>query len=254
MAKSKKTFVKKEETLEMLTPQKQSRFRLGKKGILLLTLLTIVLAVVAIILYTQYQKLSVLSQDPQQKTEMQNKTLLEKIGKLIMLPSEAPRIATVSDISKLVDQPFFVNAQNGDKVLIYEKAAKVILYRPNINKLIDVASLNTNIVASQDTITPQVTPTPATAVILNGTLTSGLAKNAQSKITTNLPNITVSKVGDSTGGYYDSTIIVDVSGKNQSQAGELAKLLGGKVQVGIPDGEITPTADILVILGSDYVK
>ena len=65
-------------------------------------------------------------------------TLTTAIGKLIILPNETPTIATVTDIGKLKGQPFFANAQNGDKALIYTQAKKAILYRPSINKIVEV--------------------------------------------------------------------------------------------------------------------
>src|SRR3990167_8021461 len=77
------------------------------------------------------------------KTQEDVKNLTVNVGKLIELPkSEEPTIATVSNKEKLKDQPFFANAQNGDKVLIYTKSKKAILYRPSINKIIDVSFLN----------------------------------------------------------------------------------------------------------------
>ena len=69
-------------------------------------------------------------------------SIVDKVGSLMVLPqSEVPTIATVSDITKLKDQPFFTNAQNGDKVLMYSGAKKAILYRPSNNKIIEVAPL-----------------------------------------------------------------------------------------------------------------
>lgn len=46
------------------------------------------------------------------------------------------------DPEKLRDQPFFANAQRGDKVLIYANAKKAILYNPPSNKIIEVAPVN----------------------------------------------------------------------------------------------------------------
>lgn len=93
--------------------------------------------------YNQYQKAQALLQNPTQASNLETKTLITEVGKLIELPtSEQPTIATVSDVTKLTQQPFFDHAQNGDKLLIYTQAKKAILYRPSINKIIEVAPLN----------------------------------------------------------------------------------------------------------------
>jgi len=69
--------------------------------------------------------------------------LVEKVGKLIILPTdEVPTIATVSNLEALKGQAFFVGAKNGDKVLIYTKAQKAVLYDPILNKIVNVAPLN----------------------------------------------------------------------------------------------------------------
>jgi tellurite resistance protein TehA-like permease len=69
--------------------------------------------------------------------------ILSEVGKLIILPQdETPIIATVTDLSKLQGQAFFAQAKVGDKVLIYAKAGKAILYDPVINKVIGVAPFN----------------------------------------------------------------------------------------------------------------
>jgi len=69
--------------------------------------------------------------------------LLAEISKIIVLPdNEIPVIATVNDPVKLSDQPFFIKAKVGDKVLIYPNNKKAILYSPENNKIIEVAPLN----------------------------------------------------------------------------------------------------------------
>lgn len=71
------------------------------------------------------------------------KELLQRVSRLIVLPeNEEPTVATVSDPEKLKDQPFFAKAKTGDKVLIYSKAKKAILYDPKADKIIEVAPLN----------------------------------------------------------------------------------------------------------------
>lgn len=69
-------------------------------------------------------------------------TLVAAVGELIDLPSgENPTIATITDPEKLKDQPFFVNAKAGYKVLIYPTARKAFLYDPSREKLVEVAPL-----------------------------------------------------------------------------------------------------------------
>ena len=81
--------------------------------------------------------------------------LTTDVGKLIALPSdEKPTVATVSDAEKVKEQPFFKNAKNGDKVLIYTNAKKAILFRPSENRVIEVGAVNIN-------QQPQVSATPA---------------------------------------------------------------------------------------------
>lgn len=63
----------------------------------------------------------------------------KKVSLLMDVPSETPTIASISDASKLREQPFFAKAQNGDKVLIFNAAQKAVLYRPSTNKIIEVA-------------------------------------------------------------------------------------------------------------------
>lgn len=87
----------------------------------------------------QVQKLS----NPTEQAKLEQQQLMAKVGLLTVLPAgETPTVATVTDITKLQDQAFFANAQNGDKVLIYTKAKKAILYRPSTNKIINIAPVN----------------------------------------------------------------------------------------------------------------
>lgn len=81
-------------------------------------------------------------QSPQQAQEEVKKLVLE-VGKLVELPQgEDPTVATVTDVNKLKDQPFFAKAKNGDKVLIYTNARKAYLYSPALKKILDVAPIN----------------------------------------------------------------------------------------------------------------
>jgi hypothetical protein len=93
--------------------------------------------------FNQYNSLNNILKNPNVAVEKQTKELVGLVGKLMVLPTdEQPTIATVTDAGKLKDQAFFKNAKNGDKVLIYVKARKAILYRQSSNMIVDVAPVN----------------------------------------------------------------------------------------------------------------
>lgn len=69
--------------------------------------------------------------------------IVARVEKLIILPKdEKPTVASVTDPVLLKDQPFFAGAKIGDKVLIYTKNKKAVLYRPDINKIVEVSALS----------------------------------------------------------------------------------------------------------------
>lgn len=106
-------------------------------------LLIAALAVTAVLVYqnTVLRKQLAANNSPAQ-LEQESQKLVDSVAKLLILPKdEEPTIATVKDLDKLKGQQFFTRAQLGDKVLIYSKAKKVILYRPSANQIIEVAPL-----------------------------------------------------------------------------------------------------------------
>ncbi|MCH8244729.1 hypothetical protein IIB97_02490 [Patescibacteria group bacterium] len=117
----------------------------------------VVAAAFAVYSYTQ---LTELRQNPESVAQQEVEELVKRVGKLIILPEgEQPTVATVSDVESLREQQFFVQAKNGDKVLIYTNARKVILYDPVKNKIVDVAPLNFGeTAAEEDEEQPETTP------------------------------------------------------------------------------------------------
>ncbi len=67
---------------------------------------------------------------------------MAEVAQLVELPkNEKPAIATVTDPERLKSNPFFAKAQIGDKVIIYAKSGKAILYDPKNHKILDVAPI-----------------------------------------------------------------------------------------------------------------
>ncbi len=167
--------------MEGSEPSEKSRivFAPNKLGwAIILILLILLVTIPSYYFYSKYQKSQALLQNPNQASTAEAQTLVDAVGKLIELPAnENPTIATVSDLTKLQDQPFFAKAQNGDKVLIYSNAKKAILYRPSINKIIEVAPVNlgNNLVPSPtaqvQSPSPSIVPTASPKPIIVPTST-----------------------------------------------------------------------------------
>jgi hypothetical protein len=103
-----------------------------------------------------YNKYHALKTNANVEAEQETKRLVGVLGKLIELPQgETPTVATISDKEKLKGQSFFDNAENGDILFAYTNAMKAILYRPSINKIINVAPISIN---QQQDVTKAVQP------------------------------------------------------------------------------------------------
>ena len=108
---------------------------------MVLAMLAIILAIFTGYLFNKVSSQKILAPE---SPDVEAKNLEAIVGKLIVLPEgETPTVATVSDPNALTNQAFFSSAKKGDRVLIYAKAKKAILYDPVLNKIINVAPLTT---------------------------------------------------------------------------------------------------------------
>lgn len=234
--------------------KESSSFKLTSVRLLIITSLIIILLLGALAsagyFYLKYQGV-------QKATQMGSTNevdqLVEKVGKLIELPSgEQATLATVSDVTKLKGQVFFSKAQNGDRVLIYEQSKKAILYRPSTNKIIEVGPIQST-AKSEESV--QNNENQIKVTLYNGTSTSGLTKKAEGQLVSlsSLQVDVVSKDNASSSAYAE-TIVIDLTGKNAKAATQIAGVVKGKVG-SLPQGEKKPeNSDILIILGRSYVQ
>jgi hypothetical protein len=200
--------------------------------------LFIVLLVVASVSssYYFYKKYDNARKNPNQAQEKETKDLVSKVAKLIAVPDETPTIATVQDKEKLKDQPFFADAQNGDKILIFTAARKAIIYREKENKLINVGPIAVSGDASTNTVKVSVL---------------GSADNADASATTTeklLSTVTgVSITKDKAKSNYDKTKVYDVSGTNSATLDKIVAATGGEKITALPDGETAPAGSAIVV-------
>lgn len=74
--------------------------------------------------------------------EKEASSLLEVLSTHYLFPiGENPTIATVSDPEALKTGSPFVDALKGDKVFIFSGIGKAILYRPSIDRIIDITGV-----------------------------------------------------------------------------------------------------------------
>lgn len=227
--------------------------KIGRQHIVVVGLVILAL-VPSIYFYVQYKNAQSKAANPSQFATDEAKNLVTTVSKLMNLPTEeTPTVATVNDKDKLKNQPFFAKSENGDKVLIYTTAKKAILYRPSINKIIDVAPVNIGSTAASASATPQSARNAANSMkftILNGTTLVGLTKKYEIELKAKIPEAEVLNKDNAVVKTYEKTLLVDVKGVNTTQAKTLAQTLGIELST-LPAGEATPSGDFLIILGTD---
>ena len=185
-------------------------------------------------------------QNPGISPEKEAEDLVKKVSKFILLPQgEVPTIATVSDIDKLKDQPFFEKSQNGDKVLIYPTAKKAYLYRPSTDKLIDVTVVSVDSGGSK--------PAEIKIVLRNGTSTVGLTNKLEPEVKKILTNATIVKKENAAKSDYQTSIVVVLNQNAREAASLIADYLKTTV-TDLPADENRPDdVDILIIFGKGNI-
>jgi hypothetical protein len=229
-------------------PNKKTQF-------IVIAVIVVAALIPSVYFYIQSQQAQARLANPNLFAAEEVKKYISEISKLMMLPTgETPTLATVNDKEKLKSQPFFAHAENGDKVLIYTNAKKAILFRPSLNKIIDVAPININQTAT-GSATAGETPAAKTIkfTIRNGTNTIGLTKTYEMELKSKVADAEVTDRDNAKSKDFAKSFLVDVTGANSAKASQLATQLGLTVSP-MPVGESTPSSDFLIILGSDKAK
>ena len=112
---------------------------LFSKGFIFFIVL-VALAVGFVYYYIQYRKLS---KTPDVVAKEKTSEVIKEISKLAIVPNDPNAVlATVTDITKLKSEKFFTNALNGDYIVLFPSVMKAVLYRPSINKIVEIGPLS----------------------------------------------------------------------------------------------------------------
>ena len=134
-------------------------------GIALLVVLMISGAIFGALQYKSLKDENALLSNPQESARVEKEKLKKNVAALIDVPQdEEPQFLSVTDATQLKQkgEAFFAKAENGDQVLLYQNAKKVVLYRPSTNKVIEVAPITVNNDPKSTNTTNSKTQKPST--------------------------------------------------------------------------------------------
>lgn len=112
----------------------------SRKPIVALVLLVMILTAGCAYMFVQYRQ--VLKKEARTDKE-RIAVITERIAPTVMLPNEQPTIATVKNVHDLNEPQLAKQAENGDELLVYADARRVILYRPSLEKIVDMYRVET---------------------------------------------------------------------------------------------------------------
>lgn len=190
-----------------------------------LVVIAVALAALTFFFYRQYQNIK---KNPNQIAQAEIDAVTANIGRIIDLPKdETPTLATVQDKDKLKDQAFFAMAENGDKILIYTKSKKAIIYRPKDNRLVNVGPI---------VIDPK--SLPQIALINAGGDVNATVKKLAEKFSNDI-SISSNTDAKNKNNVKQVTVVDLTGGKAGDLANQLASQIGGTVGP-MPAGETAP--------------
>jgi cytoskeletal protein RodZ len=78
-----------------------------------------------------------------EKDETKSKDVISRVSDLFVTPSETPLVVAIEDKEQIADnKEFFKNAVVGDYLVVYRKAGMAVIYRENVDKIVNAGSIN----------------------------------------------------------------------------------------------------------------
>lgn len=132
--------------LKFLSKIKEFLLKIKSRKILTVFYLVLLLASMSasLFFYLKYKKERVIILKPEMKIEKTSEVLSDKVNKLVRLAiPEEPNVFVINGNTPR-NQPFLVEAKNGDVLLLYLKNKKAILYDPQVNQILKIGPLATS--------------------------------------------------------------------------------------------------------------
>lgn len=112
------------------------------------------LVVVLVLVSRNFSQSNGSSEQLQQVVEEQTGKLTEEVGEIMTLPEGTPVLMTISDKSQLTDE-IFKDAENGDKILVYEDAGVLVVYRESTKEIIATGKVKSGSIENNDSNLPK---------------------------------------------------------------------------------------------------
>lgn len=228
----------------------------AKRGLIALSTLSLLVlsSIPSYYFYIKYRDAQQLLKNPADLVKKETQKLVVEVNKIIELPKgEDPTVLVVSDKSKLQNNKFFENSSDGDKLLVYPNAKIAYLYRPSAKKIIAVMPVNIgNGQKDKDgTVAGASDVTGKTKLALyNGSDIAGLTYKIEETLKGKISDIEIILRDTAKKNDYKKSLVINLSNKSNktsSQIAAIAQALGAEV-ADLPEGEIKPDADILIIV------
>ncbi|MET1033133.1 MAG: hypothetical protein ABWX94_01395 [Candidatus Saccharimonadales bacterium] len=115
---------------------KNSRRR-GRRLNIILSVLLVIAVIAGGFWYWQYHKTA------DKNPESEQRRWTSELSKVIIMPDEKPLITTVLDKTKLTNETLASQAQNGDRLYIFAKSERLVLYRPADKRVVNMLTIQT---------------------------------------------------------------------------------------------------------------
>ncbi len=218
----------------------QPKNRSGLTGYIIVGIVALVVAGSLGAAAYMYKKYNDLRRNPNSVVIDKNKALLDKLSKITQLPSgEEPQIAAVEDKSKLGNDQFFNGVENGDYIIIYTKARRILVYRESANKIINQGPFSVN------------TQGKVKVGVLQSGSNSAAAETAKKAITDKLgQNLgVIDIVGSAKSQNYIKNQVIDLTGgQRTNETKSIAEAIKGEIKSSLPAGEQPPQDTEVVVI------
>ncbi len=195
-----------------------------------------------------------------EKKESSVRAVLQAVEAKAEVPrDETPLVSVLTNEDLQLKEGFFLLAEADDRVIVYPRNKVAVLYRPGNQKVISMTTLDSEewgkyfgldhqVVADTEGVFRRNTD-PLKVTVMSHITEVEQRGELIRRINKVYPSLVLEEKNREQTTSYPKTLVADLSAENGDLVDALAELAHGEVIDQSPPGEITPEADILILLG-----